>query len=96
VVRTLGFLIVRWGLGFVGLGPAPDDKDVEIAVPRYQLLVLPRQAARPATRQPMAQALLRYPIWAHGGPGGPAAFGRPWRCLAAKTPPRANSPGVRR
>jgi hypothetical protein len=47
VVRTLGFLIVRWGLGFVGLGPAPDDKDVEIAVPRYQLLVLPRQAARP-------------------------------------------------
>jgi hypothetical protein len=32
VVRTLAFVIVRRVLGLVGLGPAPDDKAVEIAV----------------------------------------------------------------
>jgi len=47
VVRTLGFLIVRRVLGLVGLGPAPDAKDVEIAVLRHQLLVLRRVTVRP-------------------------------------------------
>jgi len=47
VVRTLGFLIVRQVLGLVGLGPAPDAKDLEIAVLRHRLVVLRRQVARP-------------------------------------------------
>src|SRR5664279_171449 len=47
VVRTLGFVIVRGLLGLVGLGPAPDAKDVEVAVLRHQLAVLGRQVTRP-------------------------------------------------
>ena len=47
VVRTLGFLLVRRVLALVGLGQAPDAKDVEIAVLRHQLVVLRRQVARP-------------------------------------------------
>lgn len=47
VVRTLAFVVVRRLLGLVGLGPAPDAKDVEIAVLRHQLMVLRRQVARP-------------------------------------------------
>jgi hypothetical protein len=47
VVRTLGFLLVRRLLSLAGLGPAPDAKDVEIAVLRHQLAVLRRQMARP-------------------------------------------------
>jgi hypothetical protein len=47
VVRTLGFVIVRGLLKLVGLGPAPDAKDVEIAVLRHQLAVLGRQVNRP-------------------------------------------------
>jgi putative transposase len=47
VVRTLGFVIVRGLLGLVGLGPAPDAKDVEIAVLRHQLAVMGRQVTRP-------------------------------------------------
>src|SRR5947207_6267508 len=47
VVRTLAFVIVRRLLGLVGLGPAPDAKDVEIAVLRHQLMVLQRQVVRP-------------------------------------------------
>jgi hypothetical protein len=47
VVRTLAFVIVRRLLGLVGLGPAPDAKDVEVAVLRHQLMVLRRQVARP-------------------------------------------------
>jgi putative transposase len=47
VVRTLGFVIVRWLLELIGLGPAPDAKEIEIAVLRHQLMVLRRQVARP-------------------------------------------------
>src|SRR5664280_1620851 len=47
VVRMLGFVIVRGLLGLVGLGPAPDAKDVEVAVLRHQLAVLGRQVTRP-------------------------------------------------
>src|SRR3989440_10513084 len=44
---TIVFLFVRHVLRLVGLGPKPDDKDVEIAVLRHQLAVLHRQVARP-------------------------------------------------
>ena len=47
MVRTLAFVIVRRVLGLVGLGSAPDAKDIEIAVLRHQLMVLRRQVARP-------------------------------------------------
>jgi hypothetical protein len=47
VVRTLAFMVVRRVLGLVSLGPAPDAKDVEVAVLRHQLMVLRRQVARP-------------------------------------------------
>jgi putative transposase len=42
-----GFLLVRRLLGLAGLGPAPDPKDVEIAVLRHQVMVLRRQVRRP-------------------------------------------------
>jgi len=40
MASTIVFLVVRHVLRLVGLGPKPDDKDVEIAV-------LHRQVARP-------------------------------------------------
>jgi hypothetical protein len=52
VVCTVAYVIVRRVLGLVGVGPAPDAKDIEIAVLRHQLMVLRRQDARPRyTRQ---------------------------------------------
>src|SRR3954464_766712 len=47
VVRTLAFVVARRVLGLVGLGQAPDAKDIEIAVLRHQLMVLRRQVTRP-------------------------------------------------
>src|SRR5690349_14833549 len=47
VVRTLGFVIVWRILVLVGLGPAPDAKDIEIAVLRHQLMVVRRRVVRP-------------------------------------------------
>jgi hypothetical protein len=50
VARTLVFVVVRRVLGLVGLGPAPDGKDVEIAVLRHQLMVVRRQAGSRQSR----------------------------------------------
>ena len=43
----MAFVIVRRVLGLIGLAPAPDAKDIEIAVLRHQLMVVRRQVARP-------------------------------------------------
>jgi putative transposase len=46
MIGSVGFVLLRRVLGLLGIGPAPDAKDVEIAVLRHQLTVLRRQVAR--------------------------------------------------
>ena len=46
VVSPIVFLLTRGVLRMLGVGPKPDDKDVEIAVLRHQLAVLRRHVAR--------------------------------------------------
>src|SRR5215203_431984 len=47
VVGSVRLVLLRRVLGLLGIGPAADAKDVEIAVLRHQLTVLRRQVARP-------------------------------------------------
>jgi hypothetical protein len=56
-------LIVRRLLGVLGLGPAPDARDVEIAVLRHQLSVLGRQVARQEVAVPTQDG-----VWTHQQP----------------------------
>jgi putative transposase len=44
---TVRFLVLRSILGALGVGPKPDDKDIEIAVLRHQLAILQRQVPCP-------------------------------------------------
>src|ERR1035437_3225388 len=51
---SVTFLLVRKLLGLVGIGPSPDEKDVEIAVLRHQLSVLRRRSRVLGSPPPIA------------------------------------------
>jgi hypothetical protein len=60
VVRTVAFVILRRVLGLVGVGPAPDAKDVEIAVLRHQSMVLGGRSPGRATPRRIGRC---WPSW---------------------------------
>src|SRR5438270_602479 len=102
MASTLVFLVVRRVLGLVGLGPTPDDKDVEIAVLRHQLAV-PRPRYGPTDRLILAtlSRLLcrprrdRYPLPISNpmAPSPPADLGQPRRTRHLDPPARGPRPG---
>jgi hypothetical protein len=69
VVRTLAFVIVRRVPGLVGLGGAPDAKDIEIAVLRHQMKVVRRQVARPRYAPADRMVLAMWRGCCHGNAG---------------------------
>src|SRR5437763_1940104 len=79
VVRTLAFVIVRRILGLVGLGSAPDAKDIEIAVLRHQLMVVRRQVADRATHPPTGWCWRYWRGCCHGNAGRSSLL-HPPRC----------------
>jgi hypothetical protein len=93
VIGSVRLVLLRRVLGLLGIGPAPDAKDVEIAVLRHQLMVLRRQVA-PAQicavgaagaggvgEAAAAGAVVGVPRYAGDpaalAPGGPIAFSVP-------------------
>jgi hypothetical protein len=97
VLRTLGFVILRGLPGLVGLGPAPDAKDVEITVLRHQLAVLGRQVTRPrytpTDRMLLASCVSMRAWWRPCGMPAVSGVGHPIR---ACTPPSAPVAWARR
>ena len=61
MIGSVRLVLLRLVLGLLGIGPAPDAKDVEIAVLRHQLMVLRRQVARPRYSQTDRLALAVLP-----------------------------------
>ena len=54
MIGSVGFVLLRRVLGLLGIGPAPDAKDVEITVLRHQLMVVRRQI--PAQVHPLGSS----------------------------------------